>query len=230
MRKNILAAGMAAALLGLGGLCFAYEETVFPPELKGIWADIGGERTIHITDTGINGDRLEGIDQIVGGSDRGSGTAVFTRRGSLISAEISWDTVSPNYKIFALEGDTYYQLTGKYFESVGGVYLGMKKSDVVKVYGEPDAYDGEGMYQTWKYADDKVQIEFCYDVVDGIVLEKGSPRTFDRSGLGAGNPFSDYSAYYHDGDEEMGMIVASDRDSEYIWFYDGDVFFNSLPY
>ena len=79
----------------------------------------------------------------------------------------------------------------RYFESVGGIYLGMHKDDVVKLYGQPLRVDSA----TWKYRGFDVMIRG--EVVYKITIYKNSDRKFDWSGLSANNSLQDFFAKYN---------------------------------
>ena len=101
---------------------------------------------------------------------------------------------TPDYhEMIILNGKTALRRTKepKYFESVGGIFLGMHKDNVIKLYGQPSSVDGN----IWKYREG-FDIEFGGDVVLSITIYKNSDRRFDRSGLSANNTREDFKRKY----------------------------------
>ena len=86
----------------------------------------------------------------------------------------------------------------RYFESVGGIYLGMSKDDVVKLYGQPSKIEVPGSITTsyWRYGDE-FSLTFSGDVVTNIAFKKNGNRKFDWSGLSANNSFDEYMTKYN---------------------------------
>lgn len=104
---------------------------------------------------------------------------------------------TPDYhEMIVLNGKTALRRTKepRYFESVGGIYLGMHKDDVVKLYGQPSSVNNNMGHITWKYRGFDVQ--FAADVVDCITIYKNNDRRFDWSGLSANNAKDDFKRKY----------------------------------
>ena len=107
---------------------------------------------------------------------------------------------TPDYhEMIFLNGKTALRRTKapRYFESVGGIYLGMKKDEVLKLYGRPSRVvdRGNGLI-TWKYNKQKFDVQFAADVVDSITIYKGGDRRFDWSGLSANNTEYEFKRKY----------------------------------
>lgn len=146
--------------------------------------------------------------------------AVLLREGQPVTEQISWNVMSPNYKILVYGNQVYCRLTGKHFESVDGVYLGMEMREVRRLYGEPDCEDGRFPYQSWSYVKEGVSVYFYGGIVDGIRIKKGSRKTFDRSGLNADSSRDSYAAYYAAGGPMNEFFTSGEDDSEYISLYE----------
>ena len=58
----------------------------------------------------------------------------------------------------------------KYYESIGGIYLGMDKNQVLKLYGQPSKVETRNRYTTWKYNNDGFDVEFMFNVVEKITI------------------------------------------------------------
>ena len=81
----------------------------------------------------------------------------------------------------------------RYFESVGGIYLGMSKNQVVSHYGQPSSID----HNVWKYNKEGFQLNFYGNVVSMITIYTYGNRRFDWSGLSANSSKSDYQYKYN---------------------------------
>ncbi len=120
----------------------------------------------------------------------------------------------------------------EYFESVGGIYLGMSKTNVENIYG-----GGDSMYTspiipileeenknfpyirkyTVTYSKDGFEIGYAAGRVESITLFKGGSRSFDKSGLNCENSMSDFAKAYNI--KKPGYTKANEiNDGEYLFF------------
>ena len=83
-----------------------------------------------------------------------------------------------------------------YFESVGGIYLGMSKNQVLSLYGQPSTVETRHRFSTWKYNDDGFDVEFRYNIVEKITIYRNGNRRFDWLGLSANNSRADFINKY----------------------------------
>jgi len=94
----------------------------------------------------------------------------------------------------------YYREKNRYhYESVGGIYLGMKKNEVLKLYGEPSAVEKTPyVYNSWefKYKNDGFDVQIVGDRVFSIKIYDYSNRKFDISGLSARDSEESYKRFY----------------------------------
>ena len=104
---------------------------------------------------------------------------------------------SDNYipqKIYALRRTKNPQ----YYESVGGIYLGMDFRDVIKLYGEPTKIvESNYTGYTLKYEKQGFDLGIYGNIVSWIKIYKYGDRKFDRSGLSARHPKSDFERKYN---------------------------------
>ena len=85
----------------------------------------------------------------------------------------------------------------RYFESIGGIYLGMDKDDVIKLYGQPLSIENlNRRFTTWKYREG-FDVKFEFGVVYSITIYKNSDRRFDRSGLSANDSLQAFKNKYN---------------------------------
>ena len=103
MRMKWLPAGIGLFLIGISVVSFAdervYEQAEFPHEICGTWTDIHGGRTLEITPRAVDGDLLDGMYDVAGGGVQGAVKAVLLHEGQPVMEQISWNVMSPNYKI-----------------------------------------------------------------------------------------------------------------------------------
>lgn len=234
MRMKWLPAGIGLFLVGMSVVSFAdgrvYEQAEFPHEICGTWTDIHGGRTLEIAPRAVDGDILDGMYDVAGGGVKGAVKAVLLHEGQPVTEQISWNAMSPNYQILVYGNQPYYRLTGRHFESVDGIYLGMEMEEVRQLYGEPDRKDGTFPYLNWSYEKEGIRVYFYGGIVDGIRINKGSRKTFDRSGLNADSPRDSYTAYYKAGGPMNEFFMAGEDESEYISLYEDRVCLGSGPY
>lgn len=86
--------------------------------------------------------------------------------------------------------------TPRYFESVGGIYLGMDKNQVVSLYGQPSSTENRESSSTWKYNDLGLDVHFQWNIVTGITIYPYGNRKFDWSGLSANNTRAEFKSRY----------------------------------
>ena len=120
----------------------------------------------------------------------------------------------------------------RYVESVGGVYLGMDKNQVVSLYGQPSSAENGRRSSTWKYNKEGFSVTFEYGVVADITIYRGGNRRFDWSGLSASSSRADFAYKYnstvsHRGNINIGhgeLISISDNGVSLRCFMPGYVF------
>ena len=92
----------------------------------------------------------------------------------------------------------YREKNQRHYESVGGIYLGMKKDEVLKLYGEPSSVEKDPNYNRYefKYKNDGFDVEFVGDRVFEIIIYDYGNRKFDISGLSARDSEESYKRFY----------------------------------
>lgn len=85
----------------------------------------------------------------------------------------------------------------KYVESVGGIYLGMDKDQVLSFYGRPSSKDENRNCSTWKYNNLGLEVNFRLNIVTGITIYPYGNIKFDWSGLSAKSSSSDFEYKYN---------------------------------
>lgn len=87
----------------------------------------------------------------------------------------------------------------RYVESVGGVYLGMNKNQLVALYGQPSVKGEEGRNEAWTY--NKEGFRVCFDratasVINSITIFPNGNRRFDGTGLSARDSLQTFISGY----------------------------------
>lgn len=95
----------------------------------------------------------------------------------------------------------------RYFESVGGIYLGMDKNQVVSLYGQPSSIVNNIQNNaTWKYKKEGFDVRFYCGVVVEITIYSNGNRRFDWSGLSANSSKADFAYKYNSEVSHRGSI------------------------
>ena len=94
----------------------------------------------------------------------------------------------------------------KYYESIGGIYLGMSKSHVMEIYGEPVGVENQPLQKISLWTYNGFEIIFEYDVVSSITIYSSGDRRFDLSGLSASSSVEDYERKYENNFNERGDL------------------------
>ena len=86
----------------------------------------------------------------------------------------------------------------RYFESIGGMYIGMSKNEVLRLYGQPSRIrDGYGWTKEWHYNQENFNVNFAGDTVISISIYKNGNRRFDRTGLSAKDSINTFRYKYN---------------------------------
>ena len=104
------------------------------------------------------------------------------------------------HEMIILNGQTMLRRTKnpRYFESIGGVYIGMSKNQVASLYGQPTSIGRNyGCVTTWKYSKEGFDVNFAGDGVVSITIYPTGNRRFDWSGLSANNSINDFKYKYN---------------------------------
>jgi len=99
------------------------------------------------------------------------------------------------YLTIRFESGKVYQLRRtkepRYFESVGGIYIGMAEDEVLRLYGQPSIKAGE----IWIYDNEGFEIGI-YPCVNYVGIYKKGNKRFDWSGLSANSSKADFVYKY----------------------------------
>ena len=174
--------------------------------MAGTWYDGDGGAALTIGERTINGCEVVGWGQWVGGVESGGAEFRVKEAGGERTLHIGWKLFGGAGDYITLEGGDALQrtLNPDYFESVGGIYFGMRMSAVQEILGEGkelrrdepchagDMSFSQGLY----YPNQRLIIFRENGIVTGLVLLRGSKLHFDRSGLGVNDSREAYASAY----------------------------------
>lgn len=196
----LLALGQSAAAEPRDDLDVILERMV------GTWYDGDGGAALTIGERTINGCEVVGWGQWVGSVESGGAEFRVKEAGGERTLHIGWKLFGGAGDYITLEGGDALQrtLTPDYFESVGGIYFGMRMSAVQEILGEgkelrreAPCHAGDMSFSQGLYYTDKRLIIFCENgIVTGLVLLRGSKLHFERSGLGVNDSREAYASAY----------------------------------
>jgi len=168
-------------------------------DIVGNWYDTKGNLVLTISsDYKINGCSIMSVGFT--GDSAAFYKIKINEGGSYKDIEIRDDGYIDYHKHLLLNESTYLRSSKnpKYIESVGGIYLGMGKNEVLKLYGEPSKIENNYDYDsTWKYNNDGFDVMFAADAVIRIKIYSYGTRKFDWSGLSAKNSESEFARKYN---------------------------------
>ncbi len=146
--------------------------------MQGTWYDLDGNVAFVVTGDDFNGRKIVHAMNYAG--PRAWVADVFLEGedgGERVGHSVAW---MPSRRFLTVDGKTFRNTREpEYFESVRGVYLGMKEKEMLALMGAPER-NAKGHHLAWP--DMAVNIEG--GIVTAIFLPKGG-ACLDGSGLGA---------------------------------------------
>ena len=186
-------------------------------ERVGNWYDAKGNLVLSIgNDYTINGCKVVSVYSII--SDQGYFNDFILKcrileksgyRDIYFDENINaWIDSNDYHRMIILDGKTALRNTREphYFESIGGIYIGMDKDKVLKLYGQPSSTHVERMVTTWKYKEG-FDVTIVGGVVMTIIIYPDSDRRFDWSGLSARDSFDAFKNKYKHGYTERSYYI-----------------------
>ena len=160
----------------------------------GSWYDMNGNLILQIgSDYTINGKK------IISAGYTGDTVAFYKFRLQDGDIEIlNFGSEDPTHNMLVLNDQKVLRQTQtpQYFESIGGIYLGMTKDKVMDIYGEPLGVENQPLQKISMWIYNGFEIFFQYDVVSSITFYVSSDRRFDISGLSATSSKEDFERKY----------------------------------
>ena len=179
--------------------------------MYGDWYDESGAKVLTIYDDRINGCQVLDGYSFAGGTSDGMGVFDVREAAGIRELQLEWKLHRrPDDSLVMDSTQTLHRRTPYYYESVGGLYLGMSKRAVIELIGSPthiitedsplqlgrEVYSN-GLYKnSWYYRDQGLIVTFSDDFINRIILLKYSPLRFDKSGINCANTPDEIGAAY----------------------------------
>ena len=199
-------------------MCFAGElfgNKITHKFIIGDWYDKNGNLVLSIYDNKINGIGVVNVEYVNGSLHNDT-----TWKIKLLANKRYFDIILRTLSIggrnvIVINNKTVLHRSEyiKYFESIGGVYIGMSEKDLLKLYGEPTRkeYVNDFLKDYW-YDDDKWKIRLFGEFVGSITIFKDGTRKFDRTGFDCNTSIENYlNAYQY----SVGGELYAEWDSHY---------------
>lgn len=209
-------------LLGSGGSAGAQ------PNLDGAWYDSEGQLVLTIRDGYVNGCKILSTFDFVGGNP-GACTLRIEEAGGFKDLHVGFYTydATDTHNYLVLEGKRALRRTLKprYFESIGGIYIGMSQKQLRELYGSPSR-ENEG---EWYYDKEELTVEFLGDLVSSVSIFLHSPLHFDRSGLKCDSSPAAFQKYYQLDRLPKEQLPPGESEVPYAIGHGEYIFFNPYP-
>lgn len=175
-------------------------------EIVGNWYNVEGDLILTISsDYKLDGNEITAVGYT--GDAGGAGYQIFFDEDGESKYIEVWFTGSENseHQILLANGlnDDNFALrrtkNPQYFESIGGIYLGMDQDEVLNTYGTPSStenFDRVMKEWIWKYTNLGLEVSVYAGIVTEIKIYGYGDRKFDRSGLSARSSKSEFENKY----------------------------------
>ena len=207
---NMVVAVMIIPSMSCNAATYSRSVTELKPMI-GNWYDENGNLALTITnDYKINGCTVLDIEIL--GADYGVSTyklKILEKNGyrdiifDYYSSDLSKKYNELNYhEMIVIDKKTAYlkMKNKKYYESIGGIYLGMSKNQVIALYGNAssikDSTNDVWGYEEWEYKKEGFKIVFNGNIVGSITIYQNGNMRFDKSGLSANDSIDTYKRTY----------------------------------
>ena len=193
--SRVFAVLIAALVLSFGATAFPSMPAVDRFEdgiaaIQGTWYDLDGNEAFVVVGDSFNGRKILSATNYLG-SNRAC-TAEFCIEGENGEEPSHLDIVwLPNGRFIMVDGKNYRSTKEPtYFESVRGVFLGMKQEDMLALLGEPTKSESN-----CNFIFPDMSVRTVGGMVHAIFLPSGGAR-LDGSDLGADSAPEDFMAAY----------------------------------
>ena len=187
--------------------------------ISGTWYTLDGNVAYNISGSTINGKKIVDISGLAGG---GSNFACTIHMQDSSTMRLSFTNAGYDktelHQYMSTNGQSYRRSAlPQYYETVGGIYLGMSENQLYALYGVPNfTQDSHGRKQLG-YSELGLEIDIRDGMVTQITIYSYGDRAFDRSGLSAKNsPTAFRQAYGLN--KDIGNYANDIGHNEYIWY------------
>ena len=163
---------------------------------QGDWYTTNGELAMTITPNSINNCPVTALTNATYDYPR---TGTFTVTEADGPKTIKLDLLghkSHQYLILNDRTPLRRSIHGDHYETIGALYLGMTKDEVLAAYGQPAAVTPDQGTQRWSYTNHHVDVLLQGNLVMAVRLYKDSDLKFAQSGLGGADTPDAYAKAY----------------------------------
>lgn len=202
------------------------------PALQGTWYDTKGNPVFTFKDRTLNGCPIVGITNVAGGGGDIGFTLRIAEKTGVRDLRLSFENLAADSRVYhqmLYTNERAYRRTPRlqYYESVGGLALGMTEQEVEQKYGKPDTiYTINRVATKWIYTNLGLELEFRRGkILEAIRIYNTGDRRFDRTGFNCSNTLTEYQQQYG----FKRKLTGTKRDlqgangignNEYLWFND----------
>ena len=165
--------------------------------MQGSWYDEDGQNVFVFNGATLNNFPIEGMYDAAGGSSDFGARLRILIDGRYKDFQVSFQGLTDNrnrYHTYFFVGKKVYRRTPefRYYESIGGIYLGMPINKVFNLYGQPDIIQD----RKFGYSKLGLVLDIRDNMVCQITIYPYGDRAFDRSGLSANNSPEEFARAY----------------------------------
>jgi len=166
--------------------------------MEGNWYNDDGKLILTVKGDYINGCEVMSAFDFAGASNFATGVFHIRESKGMRQMRIGWKIYGENNDYITVDRKQMLHRTmDYYYESVGGVHLGMSIKNLEKIWGKPSSIQSRGSgNQAWYYDDKKISISFDANCISGITLYKGCKLKFEKSGLNCQNSPQEFRRVY----------------------------------
>lgn len=116
------------------------------------------------------------------------------------------DKLTPDHEDYhefvQVGSQTYFRTKSpRYYESIGGIYLGMPKDKVLSLYDQPSKIDEQNFFRSfsnadWSYEQIGLKLHINGNVVSSITIFPNCTLCFNNSGLSVKDSMEKYKNFY----------------------------------
>ena len=202
--KNFLSAVIVFCVMIFSANCQADSITKMNPMI-GTWYDVNGNPALTIgSDYTINGCTILEVIECGGYENQTEYKVKIFENNGFRTLQLRHNKHFPAqnfseedfHESIVIDEKNIYRKAKhqKHYESIGGIYLGMTKNQVLKLYGEPDRTENEN--SAFHYEPEGMVIIFDCGIVSAITIYDYGDRKFDRTGLSARDSVETYKKIY----------------------------------
>ena len=192
--------------------------------MEGNWYDDDGKLVLTIKGDYINSCEVMAAFDFAGSSNFAAGLFRIHEGGGMRLIKIRWQIFSEKSDYIILDNDVMLHRTPDYYyESIGGVHLGMSSDNVRNILGtcSREEKNVQGSYN-WYYDNVGLEISFDGNCTTSITILKSCKLRLDRSGLNSTDTPKAFAEFYNWKPKSNGKFILEESPhkieyGEFIW-------------